>query len=251
MTRPLLGIMACYREFEGETIHRVIDRYLRAPALFSGADVVIVPALADLADQRNLAARLDGLLLTGSTSNVEPWRYGAQGQNGPFDPSRDETSLNLARVMLDAGRPVFGICRGFQELNVAFGGTLQHLPAEAAIMHHAPAGVPVEAMFAHSHAVSAVAGGVLASALGTAPLTVNSVHFQAVERLAESLTAEAHAPDGLVEAFSAQVGSAQLLAVQWHPEWDAADNPASRWFFTALGQAMGIEGAIDPAATAR
>ena len=242
MARPLLGIVCCTREFEGETIHRVIDRYLRAPARWSDVDVVLVPALGDLADRRNLVARLDGVLLTGSTSNLEAWRYGADGGPmggvGPFDRDRDETALDLARVAIDAGKPVFGICRGFQELNVVFGGTLQHLPVAAQAMHHAPAGVSTEAMFAHGHAVTPVDGGVIACALGDAPVMVNSVHFQAVDALAPDLNAEAHAPDGLVEAFSARIGASQVLAVQWHPEWDAHSNPQSRWFFSALGDAM-------------
>ena len=235
--RPLLGIVACTRNLDGETIHRVIDRYLRAPARWSGVDVVLIPALDDLAAHTNLAARIDGLLLTGSTSNLESWRYGGTALHGPFDPARDTTSLTLARAMLDAGKPVFGICRGFQELNVVFGGTLQHLPAQG--LHHAPAGVSIGAMFSHSHPVSPVPGEVIAIALGNAPITVNSVHFQAVQTLGPGLVAEAHAADGLVEAFSAKVGTARVLGVQWHPEWDADTNPQSRWFFTALGEAMG------------
>jgi len=241
MSRPLLGIIACTRHFEDEVIHRVIDRYLRAPAQWSGVDVVLIPALGLLADQRNLAARIDGLLLTGSTSNLESWRYGGKGQQGPFDPDRDSTALTLTGAMLDAGKPVFGICRGFQELNVVFGGTLQHLPPAAQAVHHAPAGVPIDAMFDHTHPITPVRGGVVANALGPAPVTVNSVHFQAVQILGKDLVAEAHAPDGLVEAFSAQVGRARVLGVQWHPEWDADRNPQSRWFFTALGEAMGAE----------
>ncbi|WP_420383706.1 gamma-glutamyl-gamma-aminobutyrate hydrolase family protein [Novosphingobium sp.] len=240
MTRPLLGIVCCIREFEGETIHRVIDRYVRAPARWSDADVVLVPALGTLADTRNLAARLDGVLLTGSTSNLESWRYGGDGGggDGPHDPQRDETALALARAAIDAGKPVFGICRGFQELNVVFGGTLQHLPPRAQAMHHAPAGVSTDAMFAHHHPVRPVADGVIARALGAAPMTVNSVHYQAIATLASGLTAQAYAPDGLVEAFSARIDRSQVLAVQWHPEWDAEHNPQSRWFFTALGDAM-------------
>jgi putative glutamine amidotransferase len=244
MSRPLLGIVACTREMDDEKVHRVIDRYLRAPARWSGVDVVLVPALGLLADQRNLAARLDGLMLTGSTSNLEAWRYGARENIGPFDSDRDSTSLTLASAMLDAGKPVFGICRGFQELNVVFGGTLQHLPVERQAMHHAPAGVSIPAMFEHTHTVKPVAGGVIAGALGDMPITVNSVHFQAVQILGSGLSAEAHAPDGLVEAFSAHVGPAQVLAVQWHPEWDADRNPQSRWFFAELGRAMGAEPAL-------
>ena len=239
MGRPLLGIVACTRNHEDETIHRVIDRYLRAPAQTMAVDVVLIPALGALADSRNLAARIDGLLLTGSTSNLESWRYGGAGDHGPFDPARDATSLMLAQAMLDAGKPVFGICRGFQELNVLFGGTLQHLPPARQALHHAPAGVSIPAMFAHGHTVTPVPGGMLAQALGTAPITVNSVHFQAIGTLGTGLVAQAHAPDGLVEAFSAQVGPAQVLGVQWHPEWDAGHNPQSRWFFDALGRAMG------------
>ncbi len=244
MSRPLLGIVACTREMDDEKVHRVIDRYLRAPARWSGVDVVLIPALGILADQRNLAARLDGLMLTGSTSNLEGWRYGGRDNHGPFDPDRDSTSLTLASAMLDAGRPVFGICRGFQELNVVFGGTLQHLTPERQAVHHAPAGVSLPAMFDHVHPVTPVPGGTIAAALGEAPITVNSVHFQAVQILGSGLSAEAHAPDGLVEAFSARVGSAEVLAVQWHPEWDADRNAQSRWFFGELGRAMGAEPAL-------
>jgi len=239
--RPLLGIVACTRHYEDEVIHRVIDRYLRAPAQWSGVDVVLIPALGLLADRRNLAARLDGLLLTGSTSNLESWRYGGSDRHGPFDPDRDSTALTLSGAMLDAGKPVFGICRGFQELNVVFGGTLQHLPDAAQARHHAPDGVPLAAMFDHGHRVTPVAGGLIAGAHGPSPLTVNSVHFQAVQALGQGLQAEAHAEDGLVEAFSATVGGAQVLGVQWHPEWDAGHNAQSRWFFTALGLAMGAD----------
>lgn len=239
MTRPLIGIVACTRNFEDETIHRVIERYLLAPLRWSGVDAVIVPALADLADAGNLAGRLDGLLLTGSTSNMEPWRYGAAGDHGPFDAPRDAIALTLAARMIDAAKPVFGICRGFQELNVLFGGTLQHLPDVRQPLHHAPAGASIPELFAHEHAVQPVPGGVLAAALGTDPVMVNSVHFQAVERLADDLVAEAHAADGLVEAFAARATPAPVYAVQWHPEWDADTSPQSRWFFTALGEALG------------
>ncbi len=246
MRRPLLGIASCLREFENEPIHRVVDRYLRAPARWSGVDVVVVPALGDLADQRNLAARLDGLLLTGSASNVEGWRYGVADSHGPFDPMRDATTLSLARAMIDRGRPVFGICRGFQELNVVFGGTLRHLDQAGQAFHHAPAGATLTAMFDHGHPVTPVPGGILAAALANAPITVNSVHFQAVDTLAPDLMAEAHASDGLIEAFSARIGTAHVLGVQWHPEWDADRNPQSRWFFTALGQAMGAAPTVAP-----
>ncbi len=237
MTRPLLGVSCCLRSGGPEPVHGVIDRYLRAPAAHADCDVVLVPALSGLTDWAALAGRLDGLLLTGSPSNMEPWRYGASTGDGPFDPARDTTTLALGDAMLRAGKPVFGICRGFQELNVAFGGTLQTLPGDGPVRHHAPDGASLEEMFAQTHPVDLTPGGSLATALGDA-ITVNSVHYQAVATLGQGLTVEAVAPDGLVEAFSAQVGAAQVLAVQWHPEWDADRNPASAWFFARLGQVL-------------
>jgi hypothetical protein len=118
-SRLLLGVSCCLRENDGaEPVHGVIDRYLRAPARHGDCDVVLVPALPGLTDWTAMAARLDGLLLTGSPSNVEPWRYGTPGEgplgDGPFDPARDTTTLALAEAMLRAGKPVFGICRGFR-----------------------------------------------------------------------------------------------------------------------------------------
>jgi putative glutamine amidotransferase len=210
---------------------------LRAPAAHADADVVLVPALPGLTDWTSLASRLDGLLLTGSPSNMEPWRYGASTGDGPFDPARDTTTLALGQAMLRAGKPVFGICRGFQELNVAFGGTLQTVPTDGPVSHHAPDGIGLAEMFAATHPVTLTPGGVLADALG-AEIIVNTVHYQGVATLGQGLTVEARAPDGLVEAFSAQVGTAEVLAVQWHPEWDADSNPASAWFFQRLGRAL-------------
>jgi len=236
--RPLLGVSCCLLTTGPEPMHRVIDRYIRAPAAQGDCDVVLVPALPGLTDWAALAERLDGLLLTGSPSNVEPWRYGASTGDGPFDPARDTTTLALADAMLRAGKPVFGICRGFQELNVAFGGSLRTLDQGAPLPHHAPEGADLAAMFAHEHPVTLTPGGLMAQGLGQTTLVVNSVHFQGVDALAPGLTVEAVAEDGLVEAFSAKVGRGQVLAVQWHPEWDAATNPASAWFFRQLHRAM-------------
>jgi len=237
MTRPLLGVSCCLRTAGTEPVHSVIDRYLRAPATHADCDVVLVPALPGLTDWAALASRLDGLMLTGSPSNMEPWRYGASSGDGPFDPARDTTSLALGDAMLRAGKPVFGICRGFQELNVAFGGTLQTLPADGPVAHHAPDGASLPEMFAATHPVTLAPGGLFAQGLGDT-ITVNTVHYQAVKDLGAGLSVEATAPDGLVEAFSARIGTAQVMAVQWHPEWDADSNPASAWFFGQLGRAM-------------
>lgn len=239
--RPLLGVVACTRVFEGEVIHRVIDRYLRAALHWTGADLVVIPALGNAAQARSLAQRLDGLLLTGSTSNVAPRRYGATHGHGPYDDARDETALDLAAAMRDEGRPVFGICRGFQELNVLFGGTLAHLDAAGAALHHAPPHATIDGMFAHEHTVTPEPGGQMAALWGADAFSVNSVHFEAIGHLGANLAIEARAPDGLIEAIRATDGKAPTLAVQWHPEWDADTNPRSRWFFTELARAMGAE----------
>lgn len=236
MTRPLLGVSCCLRGDAAEPVHGVIDRYILGAAL-AGANVLLVPAIA--ADWYSLAGHLDGLLLTGSPSNMAPERYGADKGDGPFDPARDGTVLGLVDAMLARGKTVFGICRGFQELNVAFGGTLRRVgEAEGDLAHHAPDGVSLAEMFAHDHPVTPVAGGRLAAAFGDGPLSVNSVHYQGVDRLGEDLSVEARAPDGLVEAFSGRRGQGRVLAVQWHPEWNAPANPVSRWFFDELRQAL-------------
>lgn len=237
MTRPLLGVSCCRRRDGAEWAHRVIDRYVSAARL-SGADVVLVPA--DDGDARSLALRLDGLLLTGSPSNVEFSRYGASSGDGPFDPARDHRTFGMIDAMLTNGRPVFGICRGFQELNVAFGGTLLDIREHPqTLQHHAAEDASLIEMFSHQHQVSVAPLGFLGDAFpDTRTLTVNSVHYQAVDRPGGDLYVEALAPDGVVEAFSARAGDAEVLAVQWHPEWDVASNQVSRWFFTRLGLAM-------------
>lgn len=248
--RPLIGITACNRPFGEEAAQVVIDRYMEAAMLHADVAALLIPAKPDLMDAREAAARIDGLLLTGSPSNIEPERYGDADGKGPFDPARDEMSLALIAAMLDAGKPVFGICRGFQEINVAFGGTLDRGLGDAgrALPHHAPNGLPLDAMFAHSHDVSLSPGGVLARGLGCDRLTVNSVHFQGVRQLGKGLSVEATAPDGVIEAVSARPGGTPVLAIQWHPEWQTDRNAASMGFFGIMGRVLRGEAlAPDPA----
>jgi putative glutamine amidotransferase len=147
---------------------------------------------------------------------------------------------DLIRAMLDLGRPVFGICRGFQELNVAFGGSLRRDVSmnPDLLKHHAPDEVGFNEMFDHVHDVALTPGGVLAAALGEDRIRVNSVHFQGVSRLGDGLNVEAQADDGVVEAFSARVNAAPVLAVQWHPEWRTGANPQSQVFFNVFGRAL-------------
>ena len=241
--RPVLGVTCCNRRMGTEFGQAVINRYVAAAMKWGDVAALLVPALPDLMSAREVAPRLDGVLLTGSPSNVEPARYGEAGApdgEGPFDPARDTMTADLIKAMLDLGRPVLGVCRGFQEINVAFGGSLRRDTGRnpGLLAHHAPDGVSFDDMFAHEHEVDLAPGGVLSRALSRDRMRVNSVHFQGADRLGEGLTVEARAPDGVIEAVSASVNGAPVLAVQWHPEWRTAENPDSQAFFHLLGQAL-------------
>jgi putative glutamine amidotransferase len=242
MSRPLFGVPADSRVIDDQPSQLLIDRYMAAAARHADAAALIVPTRPDLMTAREVAARLDGLLLTGSPSNVAPSRYGqpdAAG-NGPFDPARDTMTLALIEEMIRLGRPVFGICRGFQEINVAFGGSLARDLGnpDRALIHHATRGLPIDDVFDHVHDVALAPDGMLARNLGRERLTVRSVHFQGVDRLGEDLRVEATAPDGVIEAVSACVNGAPLLGVQWHPEWQADADAASQGFFALFGRAL-------------
>jgi len=241
--RPVVGIACCTRIVGTEPAQAVINRYVVHALRYADAAGLLVPALPELMDAREVAPRLDGLLLTGSPSNVDPARYGQAGAPdaaGPYDPGRDAMTAGLIAAMIDLGKPVFGICRGLQELNVAFGGSLRRDASRdpGLIPHHASDDADLDAMFAHEHPVALTPGGLLSRGLGRAALTVNSVHFQAIDRLGEGLTVEASAPDGVVEAVSAKVGEAQVLAVQWHPEWRTDANPDSQEYFRLFGRVL-------------
>lgn len=240
--RPVLGVIACNRVVEAQSAQAVMTRYLASAISYADAAALLVPAMPELMHAKEVAPRLDGLLLTGTPSNLDPKRYGdiVDDAPGPFDPGRDEMTAHLIEAMLEAGKPVFGICRGFQELNVAFGGTLRRDMAESAelIAHHAPSERSFTEYFEHVHPVTLSEGGILQRAYKQDGLDVVSVHYQGVDKLGKGLTVEATAPDGVVEAFSANQNGAQILAVQWHPEWKAHENPQSQVFFKLLGRAL-------------
>jgi len=241
--RPVLGIACCTRTVGTEPAQAVMNRYVVHALRYADAAGLLVPALPELMSAREVAPRLDGLMLTGSPSNVAPDRYGhadAPDAEGPFDLGRDAMTAALIEAMLELGKPVFGICRGLQELNVAFGGTLRRDTSRSPdlLRHHAPAGASFDAMFEHQHEVTLTPGGVLNRGLNRDGLSVNSVHFQGIGDLAPGLTVEAVAPDGMVEAVSASVNGAPVLAVQWHPEWRTDANPSSQAFFRLLGRAL-------------
>ena len=242
MTRPVAGIICCTRTVGIESAQAVMNRYVAGTMAHGDCAALLVPSLPGLMTASQVAARLDGLMLTGSPSNLDPALYGEEigDAPGPFDAGRDSMTADLIKAMLDLGRPVFGICRGFQEINVAFGGTLRRdmASADRLIAHHAADDVDFNGMFDHSHAVELAAEGVLAQAFGAERAVVNSVHYQGVDRLGEGLTVEARAEDGVVEAVSATVNGAPLLAVQWHPEWRPETNPQSQIFFQLFGRAL-------------
>ena len=238
---PIIGVTACTKQVGLHPNHIVGDKYVRAVAVGAEALPLVIPALGELIDHDTLLASVDGLLFTGSPSNVEPHHYsGPASMPGTHhDIFRDATTLPLIRKAIDAGIPVLGICRGFQEMNVAFGGSLHQRVQEVAGMmdHREPADQPVEVQYAPRHAVRVQAGGVLAGLGLPDEIQVNSIHGQGVQRLAPGLRVEALAPDGLIEAFSVEGAPSLALGVQWHPEWQVRSNPNYLAIFQAFGEA--------------
>lgn len=239
--KPLIGIPACARMMGAHPFHVAGDKYIRAVSEGAGALPLLIPALGDGLDLDDLLARLDGVLVTGSASNVEPHRYGGppSAEGTLHDPARDATTLPLIRAALAAGVPLLGICRGFQELNVALGGTLHQRVHDVPGLsdHREDDTAPLEVQYGPAHSVTLAPGGVLARLAGCGAVRVNSVHGQGIDRLAPGLAVEARAPDGLVEAVRVADAPALALAVQWHPEWRFQENPLSSALFAALGDA--------------
>src|SRR5579863_8298074 len=239
--RPLIGIPADRRMVGKHPFHLVGEKYARAVLEAAQAAPVLIPALAEELRFDELLERFDGLVFIGSPSNVEPLHYdGPPSDPGTLhDPARDATTLPLIRKAVAAGVPVLGICRGFQEVNVAFGGSLHQRVHEVPghLDHRDDETQPLEVQYGPAHEVILEGGGLLRSLAGTDRVTVNSLHWQGIERLGQGLAVEARAPDGLVEAFRVEGAARFALAVQWHPEWKAMDNPLSRALFGAFGAA--------------
>jgi putative glutamine amidotransferase len=247
--KPVIGVVADVHTGGKHSAHSVQQKYLDAVTGGAGAIALILPALidrpgaawtesADLADALGL---LDGIFLTGATSNVAPARYGAtlDDPNSPADTARDHVTLSLIELAVARGVPVLGVCRGFQEINVALGGTLHQA------VHNVPGyddhrenpALHVNDQYGPAHQVSFTPGGLLHAFSGLEHAVVNSLHGQGVERLAPALAVEAVAPDGLIEAFRLDRTDAFLLGVQWHPEWEFRDDPLSVAIFRAFGTA--------------
>lgn len=236
--KPVIGIISCNRIVEGESAYTVKNRYVDAVARYADAVPLICPSLEDSSNAALVVERLDAILLTGSNSNIAPRRYGARDGRGPYDANRDGMSAALIAAATVVGKPVFGICRGLQEINVALGGTLQdHRDGgEHGFPHHAPDDAGLDDMFAFGHRVEAVPGSLLADIVGSEPIAVNSVHYQAIGTLAPGLIANAKASDGVIEAISSSPGASPILAVQWHPEWRPDDRPHDLAFWREIGR---------------
>ena len=237
--RPRVLVPACNRMLGGMCYHVATSKYVDAVRL-AGCQPLIVPSVVPPDDDALLEVA-SGLLLTGSPSNVHPSHYDESvlDESLPLDPARDAWILPMIPKVLARGMPLFAICRGFQEANVALGGTLHQAVHRVSgyADHRDRDEDPVEVQYAVAHDVIIEPGGVLERLLGTDRIAVNSLHGQGVNRLAPGLKVEARAPDGLVEAFSVPNAPGFALALQWHPEWHAAENPVSMRLLGAFGDA--------------
>jgi putative glutamine amidotransferase len=238
---PLVGIPADRRQLDPHPFHVVGEKYITA--IRDGADALpfLIPALGNTIDAEAVLQRLDGILLTGSPSNVEPHHYDGEPSNPGtlHDPHRDETTLPLIELALEKGVPLFAVCRGFQELNVVLGGTLHQNvhEVEGYRSHKENPDDPLDVQYGPSHEVHLVEGGLLRNLAGTDTVTVNSLHSQGVARLAGGVSVEAVADDGLIEGFHVDGAKNFALAVQWHPEWKVTEDSFSMAIFKAFGDA--------------
>ena len=242
--RPLVGVISDRRMVGKHAFHMVGEKYLRAVADAAGGYPVGLPSLATGFDVLDILDRLDGLFLTGSPSNVEPKHYlGDPSEAGTWhDPERDLAALALIPAAIRVGMPVLAICRGFQEMNVAFGGSLHQKVHEQPgyRLHKENEDDPLDVQYGPSHRVEFTRGGLLERITGASGAAVNSLHSQGIDRLGRELAVEAVAEDGLVEGFRVREAPGFTLAVQWHPEWKVLNDPVSTAIFRAWGDACRV-----------
>lgn len=241
MRHPIVLVPSCSQQIGAHPYYTAQHKYVDAVVKGAACTPVIVPALGDAAGIEGLLELADGVMLTGSPSNVHASLYGQDVRDPslPQDRARDATTLPLIRAALKRGLPLLAICRGFQEVNVALGGTLHQAVHDVPGMndHRESKGASLEQQYAPAHKVALQAGGLMERLLdGAHEIDVNSLHGQGIAVLAPGLQVEAVAEDGLVEAYSV-AGLPFALAVQWHPEWQVTDNPVSMRLFTAFGDA--------------
>ena len=241
MQKPLVAIAADTRQHDGYIWHGSPQTYLEAAVEVAQVTPLLVPAFGQRIDLDAILDAVDGVLATGSKTNVHPALYNVEPTpaHEPFDEARDSTSIPLLRRAVERGIPVLAICRGFQELNVALGGTIATEIQELAgkMDHRAATSDDQAERFKIHQNVSVKEGSCLASIIGAGDVKVNSLHRQAVDRLAVSLAVEATAPDGTIEAVSVKNARGFAVGVQWHPEYWAKTDAPSRRILAAFGDA--------------
>ena len=238
---PLVAIPTCFREVNERVMYTAVVRYPHAVVDAAGCLPMLIPSIGEKLDIDALLETIDGLLLTGSPSNVEPYHYaGPPSREGTLhDPDRDATTLPLIREAVRRDLPVLAICRGIQELNVALGGTLHqrvHEMPGGKVHRSGPGPKTMDERYGPRHPVSLVPDGFFAARAGADEIMVTSLHGQGIDRPAPPLKVEAIAPDGLVEAVS-MPGARFVVGVQWHPEYKPLENPISKALFGAFGDA--------------
>lgn len=238
-SKPVIGLSADSRLLEPHVYHVVGDKYVWAVADGAQAIPMLLPAMVDGSSAEDILHNLDGLVLTGAYSNIEPHHYGDVETDGDSlrDPARDSVNLRMIPMAITMEVPIFGICRGFQEMNVALGGSLhqQVHEVDGLMCHLENKDDPLEKQYDVAHEIRLKEGGFLASLTNKPVEMVNSLHGQGIKTLSRDVTAEAIAPDGLVEAFTVNKAKQFALAVQWHPEWKFNEHP----FYLALWRAFG------------
>lgn len=239
MRRPLVLVSSDVRLDEGHRRHSAPESYLAAVAEGAGCVPLVLPAL-DI-DLDTVLERVDGVLLTGARSNVHPSAYFTEATpaHAPFDQDRDRADLRLIHAVLERDLPMFCVCRGLQELNVALGGSIandiQDLPGRDD--HRAVQSTEQDERYQVRQPVAVTPGGLLERAVGPGEFRINSLHRQAIDRLADGLVVEATAPDGTIEAASLP-NHRYILGVQWHPEYWFRTDPPSAALFRAFGEAV-------------
>jgi putative glutamine amidotransferase len=236
---PIIGIPTCLRTINERVVHTLADKYPAAIIEAIGCLPIAIPAVGSRIDMTAVLDIVDGLLLTGSPSNVHPSEYGCEPLDAKIlhDPARDATTLPLIREAVRRDLPVLAICRGIQELNVALGGSLhQRLQALPNRISHRPCKDAPDYPYGPAHSVALTPGGLLAGLAGSTETMVNSLHSQGIDRLAPGLFVEAVAPDGQIEAVSLPQARF-VVGVQWHPEYKVLANPISAALFSAFATA--------------
>lgn len=243
MIKPIVGVIGNSYAIEDDYIVQAsgdINTFAIAKAV--DAIPVIIPSLPHVINPKEIAHRFDGFVFTGGRPNVHPEEYGEPETeaHGIFDRDRDAVALPLIKECVAQGVPILGICRGFQEFNVAFGGTLypeiRELPGR--MNHRMPPDGTIEEKFAHRHDVVFDKGSVFEELFSSNKITTNSLHGQGIKTAGERIIIEGYATDGTPEAIRIKDAENFALAVQWHPEWKGHEDPVSRKLFTAFSTAL-------------